>query len=80
MTDRLQGKEALPAQGTPREVFATFLKLGLTSFGGPIAHLGYFRLLFSVCFLSCQKSLAPTERLTKNYLFLLSARFTVKSS
>jgi chromate transporter len=25
------------------EVFATALKLGLTSFGGPIAHLGYFR-------------------------------------
>ncbi|WEX08027.1 chromate efflux transporter [Chelativorans sp. AA-79] len=30
-------------RGSPGEVFAAFLKLGLTSFGGPIAHLGYFR-------------------------------------
>lgn len=29
--------------GSAREVFRAFLKLGLTSFGGPIAHLGYFR-------------------------------------
>ena len=29
--------------GSVREVFSAFLKLGLTSFGGPIAHLGYFR-------------------------------------
>ena len=33
-------------QGKPLEVFWAFLKLGLTSFGGPIAHLGYFRSEF----------------------------------
>lgn len=38
----VQSDEA-PAKGTPNEVFGAFLKLGLTSFGGPIAHLGYFR-------------------------------------
>lgn len=31
------------AKGSVGEVFAAFLKLGLTSFGGPVAHLGYFR-------------------------------------
>ena len=30
-------------RGSIREVFAAFLKLGLTSFGGPVAHLGYYR-------------------------------------
>jgi chromate transporter len=29
--------------GRAAEVFAAFIKLGVTSFGGPIAHLGYFR-------------------------------------
>jgi chromate transporter len=35
--------EETPERGTPGEVFVAFLKLGLTSFGGPIAHLGYYR-------------------------------------
>ncbi|GLQ95571.1 chromate transporter [Dyella acidisoli] len=34
------------SQGNPWEVGAAFLKLGLTSFGGPIAHLGYFHREF----------------------------------
>lgn len=33
----------MAGSGTAGEVFRGFLKLGLTSFGGPIAHLGYFR-------------------------------------
>ena len=32
--------------GSPAEVLGAFLKLGLTSFGGPVAHLGYFRAEF----------------------------------
>ena len=30
------------------EIFLVFLRLGLTSFGGPVAHLGYFREAFVV--------------------------------
>jgi chromate transporter len=32
--------------GSPLEVLLIFLRLGLTSFGGPVAHLGYFRAEF----------------------------------
>jgi chromate transporter len=35
--------EHQPKRGSALEVLAVALKLGLTSFGGPIAHLGYFR-------------------------------------
>jgi chromate transporter len=35
-----------PQRGSPAEVLAAFLRLGLASFGGPIAHLGYFRAEF----------------------------------
>ena len=31
------------ARGSVAEVFMAFLKLGVMSFGGPIAHLGYYR-------------------------------------
>jgi chromate transporter len=34
--------------GSPLEVLLVFLKLGVTCFGGPIAHIGYFREEFVV--------------------------------
>jgi chromate transporter len=34
--------------GSPVEVLLTFLRLGVTCFGGPIAHIGYFREEFVV--------------------------------
>lgn len=36
-------REARVRQGSVGEVFAAFLRQGLTAFGGPVAHLGYFR-------------------------------------
>ncbi len=36
------GASVAAARGNIAEVFAAFLRLGLTSFGGPVAHLGYF--------------------------------------
>ncbi|BBI52230.1 hypothetical protein HORIV_46510 [Vreelandella olivaria] len=38
--------EQTQARGRIGEVFWAFLALGLTSFGGPVAHLGYFRTAF----------------------------------
>lgn len=37
---------AVQRRGSPFEVLRVFLRLGLTSFGGPVAHLGYFRSEF----------------------------------
>ncbi|SFO23275.1 chromate transporter [Bradyrhizobium sp. Ghvi] len=37
-----------PRAGSPLEVLRIFFKLGLTCFGGPIAHIGYFRDEFVV--------------------------------
>src|ERR1700752_1822586 len=35
-------------KGSPLEVLSVFIKLGVSCFGGPIAHLGYFREEFVV--------------------------------
>ena len=37
-----------PHTGSPLEVLLVFLKLGVSCFGGPIAHIGYFREEFVV--------------------------------
>jgi chromate transporter len=37
-----------PRQGSPLEVLLVFFKLGVSCFGGPIAHIGYFRDEFVV--------------------------------
>lgn len=45
LADALPTSASAP-RGSAIEVLLAFLKLGLTSFGGPIAHLGYFRTEF----------------------------------
>ena len=43
-----QTDATVESKSSAREVFLVFLRLGLTSFGGPVAHLGYFREEFVV--------------------------------
>ncbi len=43
----MNGEEGGASNGAgPMALFLIFLRLGLTSFGGPVAHLGYFRTEF----------------------------------
>src|SRR5262249_29225042 len=42
MTESTARSAVAPRRGSAGEVFLVALRLGLTSFGGPIAHLGYF--------------------------------------
>jgi chromate transporter len=46
MTDETAPDRSAPPAPSLREIFSVFLGLGLTSFGGPVAHLGYFRTAF----------------------------------
>jgi chromate transporter len=43
MSGSVQAPPGVALVGSAGEVLRVFLKLGLTSFGGPIAHLGFFR-------------------------------------
>jgi len=45
-TQPVNASQSAAADSSWGEVLRVFLKLGLTSFGGPIAHLGYFRTEF----------------------------------
>ena len=42
-SDIIETPEITPKRSHLLEVLAIFTRLGLTSFGGPVAHLGYFR-------------------------------------
>jgi chromate transporter len=42
MTETAASSTVAPGRGSAAEVFLVALRLGLTSFGGPLAHLGYY--------------------------------------
>ncbi|MCO7611606.1 chromate efflux transporter [Pseudomonas chlororaphis] len=46
MADVTPASEPSATRDSPWQIFLMFLRLGLTSFGGPVAHLGYFRQEF----------------------------------
>ncbi len=48
MTSAIEAVEGEKKRGAPAEILLVFLKLGVSCFGGPIAHLGYFREEFVV--------------------------------
>jgi chromate transporter len=48
MTNAIERAPERGHDSSPLEVLSIFTKLGLTSFGGPVAHLGYFRNAFVV--------------------------------
>jgi hypothetical protein len=48
MNESRPASQIAASHSPPWAIFLTFLRLGCTSFGGPIAHLGYFREEFVV--------------------------------
>lgn len=48
MSESRPASQIAVSHSPPWAIFLTFLRLGCTSFGGPIAHLGYFREEFVV--------------------------------
>jgi chromate transporter len=48
MTDAGETEPTFQRKGSPLEVLLVFFKLGVSCFGGPIAHIGYFREEFVV--------------------------------
>jgi len=48
MTSAANGMTGDRRMGSPLEVLLVYLKLGVSSFGGPIAHIGYYREEFVV--------------------------------